>query len=113
MAQQGIFTLPAGIKFGATALVNSSANQTITVLVDGVTKATFNGSGSDKNLGTQTIDSGRGAVKVTVSANNKASDLVSTQVILANKLNCALLGSEDSTDYDYNDAIVLINWPIG
>ena len=35
------------------------------------------------------------------------------RVILANELNFALVGSEDSTDNDYNDAVVVINWPLG
>lgn len=114
MAQQGVFKLPANVSFGATALVNSAATQTITVSVDGQPKATFTGSGTtDKNLGTQIINSGSGAVQVTVTANGKASDLVSAQVILANKLNLALLGSEDWTDADYNDSVVIINWPLG
>jgi len=114
MAQQGIFTLPANINFGATVLVNSGATQTVTVSVDGVVKATFTGVGTtDKNLGTQVINSGKGTVTVAVTANGKASDLVSSQLILANKLNTAIVGSEDWTDADYNDSIAILNWPLG
>ncbi|MGU5164028.1 fucose-binding lectin LecB, partial [Pseudomonas aeruginosa] len=45
--------------------------------------------------------------------NGRPSDLVSAQVILTNELNFALVGSEDGTDNDYNDAVVVINWPLG
>jgi mannose-binding lectin len=38
---------------------------------------------------------------------------VSVQTTLANELNCALLGSEDGSDGDYNDGIAVLNWPIG
>ena len=113
MAQQGIFTLPANINFGATALANAGFVQVITVLVDGVVKATFTGSGNEKPLGTQIINSGKGNVVVKVAVNGKPSDMVSSQVVLANRLNFALVGSEDSTDGDYNDGIVILNWPLG
>ncbi|WP_434114768.1 fucose-binding lectin II [Paraburkholderia caffeinilytica] len=114
MAKQGVFTLPPNINFGVTAFANSAFTQTITVLVDNVTKATFTGGGaSDKLLGTKVINSGNGAVQITVMANNKASDLVSSKVILGNKSNFALLGSEDYADQDENDGIAVLNWPIG
>lgn len=113
MAIQNTFTLPPNTNFGATAFTNAASTQDIHVLVDGVVKAHFTGSGlADKNLGTQIVNSGRGKVQVTVTANGKASDLVSAQITLVNKLHFALLGSEDSTDADYNDAIVLLNWPL-
>jgi hypothetical protein len=114
MAQQGLFTLPANTNFGVTAFANSSANQTIDVLVDNEVRATFTGNGTDnKLLGSKVINSGKGSVQVKVSANGKASDLVSNQTILTNKLNFALVGSEDGTDGDYNDGIAVLNWPLG
>jgi len=113
MAIQNTFTLPPNTNFGATAFTNAAYEQHIHVLVDGAVKAQFTGSGlADKNLGTQIVNSGKGNVQVTVTANGKASDLVSAQITLANKLHVALLGSEDFTDADYNDAIVLLNWPL-
>ncbi|MEF9387721.1 fucose-binding lectin II [Ralstonia solanacearum species complex bacterium KE056] len=114
MAQQGVFTLPANINFGITAFANSSATQTINVLVDNVVQATFSGSGTNNALlGSKTINSGKGAVQIQVQANGKNSDLISDQSILANKLNFAMVGSEDGTDNDYNDGIAVLNWPLG
>ncbi|ALF86605.1 MULTISPECIES: fucose-binding lectin II [Ralstonia solanacearum species complex] len=114
MAQQGVFTLPANTSFGVTAFANAANTQTIQVLVDNVVKATFTGAGtSDKLLGSQVLNSGSGAIKIQVSVNGKPSDLVSNQTILANKLNFAMVGSEDGTDNDYNDGIAVLNWPLG
>ena len=113
MAKQGVFTLPANINFGATAFANAAYVQVIKIFVDNVLKATFTGSGNERNLGTQIINSGKGAVRVTVDANGKPSDLVSAQLILTNKLNMAIVGSEDAGDADYNDGIAILNWPIG
>ncbi|MFC5476038.1 fucose-binding lectin II [Paraherbaspirillum soli] len=114
MAQQDRFTLPANTRFGITAWVNAGYTQKITVYVDEVPQAEFSGSGSDdRNLGTKVVNSGKGNVRVAISANGKNSDLVSTHVILANKPNFVVIGSEDSTDNDYNDSIVFLNWPLG
>jgi hypothetical protein len=114
MAKQGVFTLPANTSFGATVLTNAGYTQAVTINVDGKPIATFTGAGTgDNNLGTKVLNSGSGNVSVTVTANGKVSDLVSSQLILANKLNTAIVGSEDSTDADYNDAIVFLNWPLG
>jgi mannose-binding lectin len=114
MAQQGLFTLPANVNFGVSAFANSSTYQTIDVLVDNEVRTTFTGNGTDnKLLGSKVINSGKGSVQVKISANGKASDLVSNQTILTNKLNFALVGSEDGTDGDYNDGIAVLNWPLG
>lgn len=114
MAQQGVFTLPADISFGVTVLVNSSAAQQVTVLVGGALPGEHAHLGTiDQNLGTKLFNSGRGAVQIQVAANGKASDLVSAQLVLTDKLNVAVVGSEDFTDNDYNDAIALLNWPLG
>lgn len=114
MAQQGVFTLPPRINFGVTALTNAAYQQNITVYVDNEPRATFSGSGvDDRNLGTRVINSGSGSVRIAVTVNGKQSDLVSSQVVLANRLNLALVGSEDGADQDYNDSIVVLNWPLG
>lgn len=113
MAQQGVFTLPQNMNFSATAFVNGSNIQGIQILVDGEVKATFTGNGCAVNLGSQIINSGTGAVQVKVEAKGTTSDMVSAQLILTNKLNMAIVGSEDSVDKDYNDGIAILYWPIG
>lgn len=112
--QQGTFTLPANIRFGITALVNSAGKQIVTVLVDGKTAAQFEGqSTSNEVIGSQVLNSGSGDVQITVSVNGQQSSLTSAQLILANRLNVVALGSEDSTDNDYNDTVAILNWPLG
>jgi hypothetical protein len=114
--RDGIFNLPPNIKFGVTALVNSSAQQTIEVFVDDNPKpaATFQGAGTqDANLNTQIVDSGKGKVRVVVTANGKQSKIGSRQVDIFKKTYFGLVGSEDGTDGDYNDGIAILNWPLG
>ncbi|HCF5224397.1 TPA: fucose-binding lectin [Pseudomonas aeruginosa] len=115
MATQGVFTLPANTRFGVTAFANSSGTQTVNVQVNNETVATFTGQSTNNGIiGSKVLNSGGGGkVQILVSVNGRSSDLVSAQVILANELNFALVGSEDSTDNDYNDAVVVINWPLG
>jgi hypothetical protein len=114
MAQQGVFNLPPNIRFGVTGFANSAGVQAIQVFVDNEVRATFNGQSTDnKVIGTQVLNSGHGAVQIKVSVNGRQSDLVSVQTTLANKLNFALVGSEDGSDGDYNDGIAVLNWPIG
>ncbi|HCA5816340.1 TPA: fucose-binding lectin LecB [Pseudomonas aeruginosa] len=115
MATQGVFTLPANTRFGVTAFANSAGTQTVNVQVNNETVATFTGQSTNNAvIGTQVLNSGSsGKVQVQVSVNGRPSDLVSAQVILTNELNFALVGSEDGTDNDYNDAVVVINWPLG
>ncbi|RTU21081.1 fucose-binding lectin LecB [Pseudomonas aeruginosa] len=115
MATQGVFTLPANTRFGVTAFANSAGTQTVNVQVNNETVATFTGQSTNNAIiGSKVLNSGGGGkVQILVSVNGRSSDLVSAQVILANELNFALVGSEDGTDNDYNDAVVVINWPLG
>jgi len=115
MAKQGIFTLPPNIKFGVTARSNAAYKQDITILVDGVVEAVFTGvvGLNNDDLGDKVINSGKGNIEVQIKANGKDSDMVSAQVTLANKVSFGLVGSEDWNDSDYNDAIVILNWPVG
>ncbi len=113
MANQTQFTLPGNTQFGVTALANAGFQQQLTVQVDGKTVGTFTGSGNEKNLGTQVFNSGSGNVQISISANGKPSDVVSARLVLANKLNVIVIGSEDGTDADYNDTVAFLNWPLG
>ncbi|MDH6146405.1 MULTISPECIES: fucose-binding lectin II [Paraburkholderia] len=114
--RNGIFNLPPNTAFGVTVLVNSAAVQTVSVFVDDASKpsATFTGSGtSDRNLQTQILNSGKGRVHVIVEANGKQSKLGSRQVDIFQKAYFGLVASEDGTDNDYNDGLVILNWPLG
>ncbi|MFC7395774.1 fucose-binding lectin II [Chelatococcus sp. GCM10030263] len=109
----GDLKLPPHTKVGVTALVNSSAEQFITISVDGSPVAKFKGPGTqDKNLLTQIFDTGSGNVSVDVEANGKKSALVNGSYALKGN-NFAYVLSEDGTDNDYNDVILMFNWPLG
>ncbi|KWO47844.1 fucose-binding lectin II [Burkholderia sp. MSMB1459WGS] len=114
--RDGTFNLPANIKFGVTALTNAANDQTIDIYIDDNPKpaATFKGAGAqDQNLGTKVLDSGKGRVRVIVTANGKPSRLGSRQVDIFKKSFFGIVGSEDGADDDYNDGIVFLNWPLG
>ncbi|MCO1463186.1 fucose-binding lectin II [Burkholderia multivorans] len=114
--RDGVFNLPPNIAFGVTALVNSSAQQTIEVFVDDDPKpaATFQGAGThNTNLNTQIVNSGNGKVRVVVTVNGKPSKIGSRQVDIFKKAYFGLVASEDGTDGDYNDGIAILNWPLG
>ncbi|RQS52981.1 fucose-binding lectin II [Burkholderia sp. Bp8986] len=114
--RDGTFNLPPNIKFGVTALTNAANDQTIDIYIDDNPKpaATFKGAGvQDQNLGTKVLDSGKGRVRVIVTANGKPSRIGSRQIDLFKKSYFGIVGSEDGTDDDYNDGIVFLNWPLG
>ena len=114
MAASVQFKLPPNAKIGATAFANSAGQQDVTVQIDGAVVARFSGKGTANTLlGSKVFNSGSGNATVTVTSNGKATQVVGAQVVLSDKLNFALVGSEDYTDADFNDGILVMNWPLG
>lgn len=112
----GEFHLPANIEFGVTVLVNSAGQESVEVFIDDSKSpaASFSGTGTqDVNLGTKVINSGKGKVKVAIKCNGKPSAISSNNFSLLDKVYFGIVVSEGGTDGDYNDAIVILNWPIG
>jgi hypothetical protein len=121
----GTFKLPPNMTFGVTALANSGNPQRVDVYIGNENKAraTFHGQSlHDGNMGTQVLNSGPdGNVKIVVTVSGggdgRPSKLASRQVDIQPKggktVYFGLLGSEDGTDNDYNDSIVILNWPLG
>jgi hypothetical protein len=107
-------TLPANTAIGACAFANAANTQQVTVMIDGKTVATVSGAGTqNKLLGHTVFNSGSGNCAVAITSNGVPSSAVSTKVVLGNRLNVVVIGSEDSSDKDYNDTICYLNWPIG
>jgi hypothetical protein len=107
-------TLPANTLIGATAFANAGNNQDIVVSIEGAVVARFSGSGtSNKLLGATVFNSGTGRANVRIDSAGRPSQVIGNQTILANKLNFALIGSEDAGDADFNDGILVLNWPLG
>ncbi|QAU24307.1 fucose-binding lectin [Dyella sp. M7H15-1] len=113
MPQQYEFSIPPNTQFGVTAHACSSGNQLATIYVDGSQKAQFTGSGIYKLIGDQTLNSGSGKIKVTVTANGKPCDMQMARSMIASDTNFITVGAEDGTDNDYNDTLVDFKWPIG
>ena len=110
----GTYNLPPNIRFAVTAIANSAAEQTIQIYVDDKMVAQWRDwSTESKNTQTQVLPSGRGKVQVKVLANGKPSLIDGRHVGMAGKTNFFLVATEDGTDNDYNDCLVVINWPLG
>lgn len=113
------FKLPPNKKFAASVFVNADYQQTVTIYQvpdEGQPNqiGQFQGSGQTQHpLGTQILESGgSGQIQVDIQANNKHSSVLG-QITENPDYTYVLLYSEDGGgDADYNDSIVLINWPI-
>lgn len=107
------FGLPANINFGLNALINSSVTQTIKVFIDDQLVDSLSDSGiENKNPGAKIYNSKSGKVGLEVWANGKVSGLKYANNPLNNKPGIAILATEDYSDNDYNDTIVILNWPL-
>lgn len=105
------FSLPANTDFGLNVLINSGALQTINVFIDDKKVDTLTGNGvGNVNPGAKTYKSGSGKVCIEVWANGKMSPLRYADNPLDSKPGMAIIGTEDGSDNDYNDAIVILNW---
>lgn len=114
MSNEYSVTIPARTSIGASAFANAGNIQEIVISVDGAPVARFAGSGTNnKHLGSSVFNSGSGHVSVKISAAGRPSKVTGAQMILMNKLNFVTIGSEDAGDNDYNDGIVILNWPLG
>ena len=108
------FTIPVINKpVRISAFANAALKQDITVKIPGVA-APFTVSGNMGHLKTQDVTpTAAGDWEVIMKVGAKENAQVSVRVELANKLNFAIVGSEDGVDMDYNDAVVIISWPVG
>ena len=107
------FVIPPNIKFGVTALINAVNNQTIKLFIDDQLTDTLTGAGlNDTTKGTKVYSSGKGNVCVAIEVNGKPSKLRFADNPLAGKPGIAVVGSEDGTDNDFNDSVVVLNWPL-
>jgi sulfur carrier protein ThiS len=115
------YTLPPQTDFGVTVLINTSNTHTITIYVDGqaqspeLTGSSQNGGSFTRN---QTLSgiyhSGSGDVKVAVKVNgNPVKSSKYAHGIFEMEPGLAIFATEDGSDKDFNDSIVILNWPLG
>jgi hypothetical protein len=107
------FTIPPNTEFGFTVFVNSQYKDAIHLFIDDQLVDTLTGSGlKNVYLGTKIYNSGKGKVCVSVEANGKPCKLRFVDNPLSGKPGFAVVAAEDSTDNDYNDSFVVLNWPL-
>ncbi len=106
--QEHCITLKPNTYFAVTSFINTSSAKTIKVSVDDQPKETLTGAGASYFAGSRTLQSGKGKVCVTVETNKKPNPLSFVDDPLKGKPLTYIIGAEDGTDNDFNDAIVYI-----
>ncbi|NIE62812.1 fucose-binding lectin II [Burkholderia sp. Ax-1719] len=112
--RNGNFKLPPNTDFRAVFFANALYRQEVKLYVgDSKEPAwTYAGNSKDEVRG-KVLNSGDGNVRVEVFANGKQSATDGRLAPLSKRTWFGILASEDGADADYNDAIVVIQWPIG
>lgn len=116
------YKLPPNTRFGVTALINTGKTHTIHVHVDSkVQDQVLSGSSRNANGGITPnfttggiYNSGSGEVMIEVLVNGgpvKSSKFA--YGIFEKEPGLAVFATEDGADNDFNDSIVILNWPLG
>lgn len=114
---QFTFQLPPGQQFGVTTLINTGAPTTVNLYADNTDTLLYSVEGSgypNKTYSGICSTGSSGKVKVEILSNGKP--VKSTKFayqIFDKEPGVAVFAAEDGTDNDYNDAIVILNWPLG
>ncbi|MBS9435324.1 photopexin B [Photorhabdus hainanensis] len=107
------FQLPQSIRFGLTAYVNSDAHQqTINVYIDDRLVDTLTGKGISHITDVRTYTSGTGKVCVEIIADGKPSKLRYAYNTLEAKPGSAIIGANNGSNDNYDDSVVVLNWPL-
>ncbi|ALV58578.1 MULTISPECIES: fucose-binding lectin II [Burkholderia] len=117
------FTLPPNTKFRAVLWANAAEQQHIKIFIgDSETPALYHKLTTRDGSREATLDSGSdGKVRVEVSVNGEPSATDARLAPIKGKskdgkdfeVNFGITVSEDRHDSDYNDGIVVLQWPIG
>ncbi|KVK84279.1 hypothetical protein WS90_11800 [Burkholderia cepacia] len=118
------FTLPPNTKFRAVLFANSADQQHIKLFIDdSPTPALYHKLATRDGSREATLDSGKGKIRVEVSVNGgepSATDARLAPITGKSKdgkeftVNFGIAVSEDRKgNTDYNDGIVVLQWPIG
>lgn len=114
------FKLPPNTTFGLTAYANTDAHkQTVKLYIDDNLVDTYNGKGlnntpmnNSDGKNTKVYHSGAGNVCVQVEGDGKPCKLRYSDNTLDGKPGFATIGAESGSDDDYNDSVVVLNWPL-
>ncbi|MDR8047995.1 fucose-binding lectin II [Burkholderia cenocepacia] len=113
--RNGNFKLPPNIDFRAVFFANAADRQEVKLYIGENSKTaawTYAGNSRDEVRG-KILNSGDGTLRVEVFTNGKQSATDGRLAPLSKRTWFGILVSEDGADKDYNDAIVVLQWPIG
>ncbi|MEK9497352.1 fucose-binding lectin II [Photorhabdus sp. P32] len=107
------FQLPQSIRFGLTAYVNTYIHQqTIKVYIDDLLVDTLTKQGADNIAGVRTYTSGTGKVCIEITGDGKPCKLRYSYNTLDGKPGTMTIGAESGVNNNYNDSVVVLNWPL-
>ncbi|EQB98599.1 fucose-binding lectin II [Photorhabdus temperata] len=106
------FQLPQSIRFGLIAYNNTNIQQTVKVYIDDLLVDTLTGKGENNLTATKAYTSGTGKVCIEITGDGKPCKLRYFDNILDGKPGIATIGAENGTKDNYNDCVVMLNWPL-
>ncbi|EYU13405.1 fucose-binding lectin II [Photorhabdus aegyptia] len=107
------FQLPQSIRFGLTAYSNTDIHrQTVKVYIDNLLVDTLTGKGTDNLMATKAYTSGTGKICIEIEGDGKPCKLRYAYNTLDEKPGTATIGAENGTKNNYNDCVVILNWPL-
>ncbi|MDE9545550.1 fucose-binding lectin II [Xenorhabdus bovienii] len=103
------FQLPQSIRFGLIAYTNTTTHQqTGKVYIDDFLVDTFTGKGTY----TKAYTSGTGKVCIEIIGDGKPCKLRYSYNTLDGKPGTVTIGAENDSNNNYNDSVVVLNWPL-
>ncbi|MBW5803441.1 hypothetical protein FOZ70_01580 [Burkholderia sp. COPS] len=113
--RNGNFTLPPNTAFKAIFYANAADRQDLRLFIDDAPEpaASFTGN-SDDGVRLFTLNSKSGKIRIDASANGRksATDARLAPLSAGDTVWLGWLGAEDGADADYNDGIVILQWPV-
>lgn len=113
--RNGNFNLPPNTGFKATFYANAADQQDLKLFIDDAPEpaASFVGNGND-GVRQFTLNSKGGKIRIDASANGRksATDARLAPLSAGDQVWLGWLGAEDGADGDYNDGIVILQWPV-
>ncbi|WP_423760631.1 fucose-binding lectin II [Burkholderia sp. NLJ2] len=115
MDRDGNFNLPLNTAFKAIFYANAADRQDLKLFIDDAPEpaASFVGNGND-GVRQFTLNSKGGKIRIDASANGRksATDARLAPLAAGDQAWLGWLGAEDGADSNYNDGIVILQWPI-
>ncbi|KGM28287.1 fucose-binding lectin II [Photorhabdus akhurstii] len=103
------FQLPQSIRFGLIAYTNTTTHQqTVKVYIDDLLVDTLTGKGTY----TKAYTSGTGKVCIEIIGDGKPCKLRYAYNTLDGKPGTVTIGAENDSNNNYNDSVVVLNWPL-